>query len=119
MAFQQDLVFLPGLDRSYDSHKRALVRRQIAGGRRKKSRRSSSNQGWVVESGLQDGLKEPDQPDAWQTAPPLRYNETVSDRTTRFDPFSSTAGDPNLPEQNLCRHCKCQPDTCNGSADVK
>jgi hypothetical protein len=117
MAFQQELVFVSGLDKSYSSHKRALVRRNVIAARehRAKERRQgtstdSQSSAPPREAGIDDAATtalHANAPEALLDVTRLasRYVGQAVDHRVTFDPFDSTSIKLDTVDQRLVEHC--------------
>ncbi|KAK5684094.1 hypothetical protein LTS10_003958 [Elasticomyces elasticus] len=105
MAFQRDFVFVSGLDKSYSSRKRALVRRKVHSNQSLSSdqRLQLVRQGWqnptqqrpsptaAGTSTSDEELESELEGDLERVARESRCVSTVVDNVMSFDPFGSTA----------------------------
>ncbi|KAK3624496.1 hypothetical protein LTR56_011719 [Elasticomyces elasticus] len=116
MAFQRDFVFVSGLDKSYSSRKRALVRRKVHGNQTLSSdqelqlvQRDVRVQTQQQLSPASAGTSSPEEEDEHVEAERIALSSsrcvgTVVDNVMSFDPFGSTASQLQPLEQRLCQH---------------
>jgi len=110
---------MPGLDKSYSSQKRALVRRNLRKiqGSPNETPATAVPRGQPAQPGsaanqISEAMMSQDEAQGHAAAPEDldRYENrlvgTQVDNVMAFDPFASTVVDLPLLEQRLCRHCE-------------